>query len=183
MHTDTKVTLDQEAFIFGLACSPHLSFNYPLGKLYKILQDRWFYDWFWFLFEVCGHIACCKIMLIKFGEINRHQYPSHRNWKGDQLASQPLGWTLAIQFRDTLWSILIFISLVWQHGWSAKWWFTRFALCWICIEIGWYYKWTFVMPSISHHKQPFFKSYGLLLVPWISFSICLMIFYMPIPLY
>jgi hypothetical protein len=32
-----------------------------------------------------------NIILIKFGEIDQHQYPSHRNWKGDLLASQPLG--------------------------------------------------------------------------------------------
>jgi hypothetical protein len=47
-------------------------------------------------------------------------------------------------------------------------------------EIGWYYKWTLVMPSILHHEQPFVKSYGLLPVPWINFSICLMILCMPI---
>jgi len=56
-----------------------------------------------------------------------------------------------------LWSILILISLVWRHGSSVKWWFTMFTLCWICIKIGWYYKWTLVMPSIRHHEQPFFK--------------------------
>jgi hypothetical protein len=39
LHIDTKVTLDQEAFYFGLARSPHLSFNYPLGEVYELLQD------------------------------------------------------------------------------------------------------------------------------------------------
>jgi hypothetical protein len=33
----------------------------------------------------------CKIMFIKFGKVDWHQYPSHCNWKGDLLASQPLG--------------------------------------------------------------------------------------------
>lgn len=44
-----------------------------------------------------------------------------------------------------------------------------FTLCWIYIQIGWYYKWTFIMPLILYHKKPNFKNYGLLLVPWISF--------------
>jgi hypothetical protein len=43
------------------------------------------------LFVVIFPHPYCNIMLIKFGEVDRHQYPSHRNWKGDLLASQPLG--------------------------------------------------------------------------------------------
>ncbi len=43
----------------------------------------------------------CNIMLIKFGEVDWYQYPSHHDWKGDLLGSQPLGRSLAIQFRDT----------------------------------------------------------------------------------
>jgi hypothetical protein len=44
-----------------------------------------------------------------------------------------------------------------------------FTLCWIYIQIGWYYKWTFVMPLILYHEQPIFKNYGLSLIPWIGF--------------
>ncbi len=38
------------------------------------------------------------------------------------------------------------------------------------IQIKCYYMWMFVMHSILYHKQPFFKSYNLLLIPWIGFS-------------
>ncbi len=84
----------------------------------------------------------------------------------------PINWSLAhlpFIFRIHLWSILIFINLVWQHKVCVKWWFTRFTLCCICIQIGWYYKWTFIILSILYHGEPSFKSYDLLLIPWICF--------------
>jgi hypothetical protein len=57
-----------------------------------------------------------------------------------------------------------------QREEGVKSWSIAFVLCWNCIHIGFYYKWTSIMPSISYHGQPFFKSYNFLLVRWISFS-------------
>jgi hypothetical protein len=43
-------------------------------------------------------------------------------------------------------------------------------LCWIYIQSGWYYRWMFETRLIQYLKQPFFKSCGFLLAPWIIFS-------------
>jgi hypothetical protein len=36
-HFDTKVTLNEETFVFTLACSPCLSFGGPLSMVYEYL--------------------------------------------------------------------------------------------------------------------------------------------------
>jgi hypothetical protein len=36
-HLETKVILDQEAFVFALAHSPHLPFGGPFGMVYELL--------------------------------------------------------------------------------------------------------------------------------------------------
>ncbi len=60
-HLETKVTLDQDTFVFALVCSPHLSSSDPSNMVYKLLWDCFVpYDFvsdFNFFFEVCGHIA------------------------------------------------------------------------------------------------------------------------------
>ncbi len=43
-------------------------------------------------------------------------------------------------------------------------------LCWIYIQSGWYYIWMFETRLVQYFEQPFFRSYSLLLTPWISFS-------------
>jgi hypothetical protein len=53
-------------------------------------------------------------------------------------------------------SILIITSLVWWHLAGMKQWSMGFVFFWICIQIGWYYKWMFIMFSIPYHEQPFF---------------------------
>jgi hypothetical protein len=38
-HLEMEVILDQEAFIFTLACSSHLSFNSLSSTIYELLQN------------------------------------------------------------------------------------------------------------------------------------------------
>jgi hypothetical protein len=60
-HFETEVTLNREAFIFALACSPCLSSNGPLDTVYKLLQNCFvlndYMNGFDLFFEVYGHIA------------------------------------------------------------------------------------------------------------------------------
>jgi hypothetical protein len=53
--------LDRDAFIFALTCSPHFSFDGPLGMVYEFLQDCFvlndYANGFDIFFEICGHIA------------------------------------------------------------------------------------------------------------------------------
>ncbi len=59
-HLEMEVTLDQEAFIFTLACSSCLSstiFEVQCMNFYKILLSQSFYEWFWFLFGSMW--TCC----------------------------------------------------------------------------------------------------------------------------
>jgi len=60
-HLETKVILDQGAFIFALACSPCLFSNGLLGIVYELLQDCFvpddFANGFNLFFKVCGHIV------------------------------------------------------------------------------------------------------------------------------
>ncbi len=79
-----------------------------------------------------------------------------------------------------LWIILVLTSFLWLHKASMKRWSIGFVLFWICIQIGWYYKWTSIMPSIPYHGQPilrvtiFYWYFGLV------FPICFMIWGVPI---
>jgi hypothetical protein len=56
-----EVILDQKAFTFALAHSPHLSSNGLLGMVYELLQDYFVLDDFGngfdLFFQACGHIA------------------------------------------------------------------------------------------------------------------------------
>jgi len=60
-HLEMKVILDQEAFIFTLACSPCLFYGDLLGMVYELLRDCFvlddFANGFNLFFEVCGHIV------------------------------------------------------------------------------------------------------------------------------
>jgi hypothetical protein len=61
LHPEIEVILDQEAFIFVLTCSPHLSFSDPSGVVYEFLRDYFVLDdsmnGFGLFFEICGHIV------------------------------------------------------------------------------------------------------------------------------
>ncbi len=56
-----EVTLDQEAFVFALAYSPHLSSSVFLGMVYELLRYCFVLDdstsAFDLFFEICGHIV------------------------------------------------------------------------------------------------------------------------------
>jgi len=69
-----------------------------------------------------------------------------------------------------VWIILVLTSFVWLHRARMRWCSMGFMLFWICIQIGWYYKWTSIMPSIPYHGQPIFRSYNLLPIFWINIS-------------
>jgi hypothetical protein len=60
-HLETKVTLDQETFIFALVRSPRLFSSGPSNMVYGLLRNCFVpYDYvsgFDFFFEVFGHIA------------------------------------------------------------------------------------------------------------------------------
>jgi len=59
-HLETEVTLNQEAFVSTLACSPPLSSNGPSGMVYELLQNCFvlddFVNGFDLFFEVCKHL-------------------------------------------------------------------------------------------------------------------------------
>jgi hypothetical protein len=60
-HLETKVTLDQEAFIFALIRSPRLSSGGPSGMVYEFLRNCFVLDdsasGFDLFSKVCGHIV------------------------------------------------------------------------------------------------------------------------------
>jgi hypothetical protein len=137
----------------------------------KLFCLRWFCKWFWYFFwSMWAHCLCsCSLIYIvftfdfaitSFGKTNQ-RHPTPHDWKASHLFSwspkhSPFG--LGIH----LWIILILINFVWLHRAGMRWWSTRFVLFWICIQIGWYYKWTSIMLSILYHGQPFFRNYNLL---------------------
>jgi hypothetical protein len=137
---------------------------------YDFVSD---FDSFWGMWAHCLWscspiciVFACSIITISFVKVN-WWHLTYCDWKGD-LSIDHLH-ICHLNKRIHLQSILIFTNLVWQHKVGVKWWSMRFMLCYICIQIGWYYKWTFIMPSILYHGQPSFKNYDLLLIPWICF--------------
>jgi hypothetical protein len=60
-HLEIEVTLNREAFISALACSPCVSSIGPLDMVYELLQNCFvlndYMNGFDLFFEVCGHIA------------------------------------------------------------------------------------------------------------------------------
>jgi hypothetical protein len=155
-------------FFFALMCSPCFSSGDLSCMVYELL---WYcfvpYDFlsdFDFL-KVCGHIACGHVPLSILHFLTSLWFLT--SWRSKLVTFDPLwlersfiNWlsthwpfTLRIHLR----SILILISLVWWHMASMKEWSIMFVLFWICIQIGWYYMWMFIISSIPYHEQPFFQ--------------------------
>jgi hypothetical protein len=79
-----------------------------------------------------------------------------------------------------LWISLILTSFVWLHKAGMRKYSMRFVLFWICSQIGWYYKWTSIMPSICIMDNQFLR---VTIFYWYFgsiFPICFMILGVPI---
>jgi hypothetical protein len=117
-------------------------------------------------------VFACGIMIISIGKVNwRHL--THHDWRGYWLVS-------TFQNRDTFADHFNLINLEWQHGVGVRWWSMGFALYWICIHNGWYYRWKFVFLQFHIMNNHFWNSTSTLdqffpFVRW--FYIC------PFPLY
>jgi hypothetical protein len=115
--------------------------------------------------EVCGHIAYDHVPLSILHFLTSLWFLT--SWRSKLMTFDPLWLERSfINWLSTHWpfslmihlrSILILTSLVWWQMASMKQWSMKFVLFWICIQIGWYYMWMFIISSIPYHEQPFFQ--------------------------